>query len=130
MKKLAILTALVVLLAGCGHKSETPVYRVVTGIDVEYRQQAQIIRRTYHKPASMQSILNYLRILKPFGPVYPQGSFDSGCRITLHFSQGPDSVYIQQGKAYLQKDGGEWQTVDDTRASLLYPLLLLLPSDN
>lgn len=130
MKKLAILTALVFVLVGCGREAETPVYRVVTGIEVEYRQQAQVIRRTYHKPASMESILNYLRILKPFGPVYPQGNFDSGCRITLHFSHGPDSVYIQQGQKYLQKDGGEWQTVDASRASLLYPLLLLLPSDN
>ena len=58
----------------------------------------------------------------------PQGEFDSTCSITLHYSHGPDSVYLQQGN-YLCRDGGDWQNIDDSRASLLYPMLLLLPSD-
>lgn len=127
MKRLAIFLILAILLGGCGRK-ET-VYRVVTGVEVEYHQQTDTIRRTYHKPGSMQSILTYLRILQPYGPVNPEGEQDSSCRIILHYSTGPDSVYLQQGK-YLQKDGGDWEAVDTSRASLLYPLLLLLPSDS
>ncbi len=127
MKRLAIFLILAILLGGCGRK-ET-VYRVVTGVEVEYRQQTDTIRRTYHKPGSMQSILTYLRILQPYGPVNPDGEQDSSCQIILHYSTGPDSVYLQQGQ-YLQKDGGDWEAVDTSRASLLYPLLLLLPSDN
>ncbi len=128
MKRLAIFLILALLLGGCARRAST--YRVVTGVDVEYRQQDNTIRRIYHKPGSMQSILTYLRILQPFGPVSPEGSYDSSCRITLHYSTGPDSVYIQQGQRYLQKDGGDWEQVDTNRASLLYPLLLLLPSDS
>ena len=129
MKRMAILLIFVLFLGGCSKQEET-VYRVVTGVDVEYRQADNIITRTYHKSNSIESILNYIRILKPYGPVRPEGEYDSGCRITLHYSQGPDTVYIQQGSQYLQKDGGDWKTVDSDRASLLYPLLLLLPSDS
>lgn len=129
MKRLAIFLICAVLLTGCGRRDRISVYRVVTGVDVEYRQEGNTILRTYTKPVSMQSILTYLRILQPFGPVNVEGEQDSFCQITLHYSQGPDSVYIQQGQRYLQKDGGDWATVDSTRASLLYPLLLLLPSD-
>ena len=130
MKKIAILAVLVCVLSGCGQKADMPVYRVVTGVEVEYHQQDRTILRTYNTTTSMQSILNYLRILRPFGPVNPESAFDSACKITLHYSQGPDSVYIQRGQQYLQKDGGDWETVDSSRASLLYPLLLLLPSDS
>ena len=130
MKKIGILLILAVLFTGCG-KTEAPVpsTRVVTGIQVEYARNGETISRTYSKPASVQSMLTYLRILRPFGPTIPTGEFDSTCRITLHYSHGPDSIYVQQGNRYLQKDGGDWQTIESGRANLLYPLLLLLPSD-
>jgi hypothetical protein len=105
-------------------------YRVVTGVQVHYERPGNSIDRVYTKPASMQSILTYLRILRPFGPVNPETAEGASCRITLQYSKGPDSVYLQQGQQYLQKDGGDWERIDTNRASLLYPLLLLLPSDN
>ena len=129
MKKMVFLLLIPLLLCGCMGKVSEPTYRVVTRVEVAYQQQDNTIQRIYHKPGSMQSILTYLRILQPFGPVNPEGEQDSSCQITLHYSTGPDSVYIQQGQ-YLQKDGGDWESVDSTRASLLYPLLLLLPSDS
>ncbi len=130
MKRIVFILIFAILLGGCALSRRESVYRVVTGVEVEYQQQDNTIRRTYQKPGSMQSILTYLRILKPYGPVNPEGNYDSACKITLHYSQGPDSVYIQQGQQYLQKDGGDWESVDSARASLLYPLLLLLPSDS
>ena len=129
MKKMVFLLMIPLLFCGCGKNVSEPTFRVVTGVEVEYRQQDNVIYRTYRKPGSMQSILTYLRILQPFGPVNPVDNSDSACQITLHYSHGEDSVYIQRGQ-YLQKDGGDWETVDSTRASLLYPLLLLLPSDS
>ena len=130
MKTVGILLIFALLFAGCTATADTPAHRVVTGVQVEYRQSDTTINRTYTRPTSVQSVLTYLRILNPFGPVNPEGSFDSGCRITLHYSQGPDTVYIQQGGRYLQKDGGDWETIDASRASLFYPLLVLLPSDS
>ena len=130
MKRLCVIFLCVFLLTGCAAKEEDPIYRVVTGIDVEYQQKDNTIVRTYNQPTSLESILTYIRILKPYGPVIPDEDCDSTCKITLHYSSGPDCVYIQRGGQYLQKDGGDWKTVDTSRASLLYPLLLLLPSDS
>ncbi len=130
MKRIAILLIFAFLLGGCRAARTEPAYRVVTGVQVHYQRQGDTIDRIYTKSSSIQSILTYLRILKPFGPVNPEGTADSTCRITLQYSQGPDSVYLQQGQRYLQKNGGDWETIDTSRASLLYPLLLLLPSDS
>lgn len=130
MKRIAFLLILALTLGGCKQAEEPPVYRVVTGVQVHWERQGDTIDRTYTRSSSIQSILTYLRILKPYGPVNPEGTADSTCRITLQYSQGPDSVYLQQGQRYLQKNGGEWETIDASRASLLYPLLLLLPSDH
>ena len=129
MKKIAVLLLAVLLFTGCGAKKEPTVHRVVTGVQVEFDRGGETITRTYTKNTSVESVLTYLRILRPFGPTIPKGEFDSTCRITLHYSQGPDSVYVQQGNAYLRKDGGDWQNIDNSRGSLIYPLLLLLPSD-
>ena len=128
MKRISIFLILAVLLTGCSKKAE-PVTRVVTGIQVEYDGHGQSLSRTYSKPSSVQSVLTYLRILRPFGPTIPTGEFDSTCRITLRYSHGPDSVYLQRGDRYLRRDEGDWQSIDKSRANLLYPLLLLLPSD-
>lgn len=128
MKRIGIFILLAFLLAGC-KKQETPVTRVVTGVQVEYQRNGETVSRTYTKPSSIQSVLTYLRILRPYGPTVPQGEYESTCSITLRYSHGPDSVYFQQGNKYLQKDGGDWEYIDNSRASLLYPLLLLLPSD-
>lgn len=128
MKKFAIFLAACLLLTGCARKKE-PLDRVVTGVQVQFQQQSDTIERTYTKNTSIQSILTYLRFLKPFGPVLPKGEPETTCRFTLHYSHGQDTVYLQRGNHYLQKDGGDWQTITTAYGSLLYPMLLLLPSD-
>ena len=130
MKKMAFLLIACIILCGCGKKEETPEHRVVTGVQVEYRQGAKVLQRSYHKLENVQFMLNYLRILKPFGPVIPEGESGDSCRITLEYSHGPDSVFVQQGNSYLCRDGGDWESIDRTRGTLLYPMLLLLPSDS
>ena len=129
MKRIVFLLIFCLFLGGCAGEKKEPVYRVVTGVQVQYQRRGDTINRTYTKSASIQSILTYLRILKPFGPVNPEGTDESTCQITLQYSHGPDSVYLQQGQRYLRRDDGDWETIDTSRASLLYPLLLLLPSD-
>lgn len=129
MKRMAFLLILCVLFCGCTKKETTPEHRVVTGIQVEYHQGEKVLQRNYQKTENVQFMLNYLRILKPFGPVIPEGDQTDNCRITLEYSYGPDSVYLQQGNSYLCRNGGDWESIDRARASLLYPMLLLLPSD-
>lgn len=128
MKKTVLLLIICVILCGC-KKEKAPEHRVVTGIQVEYHQGENVLHRSYKKTENVQFMLNYLRILNPFGPVIPEGRQADNCRITLQYSHGPDSVYLQQGSAYLCRNGGPWESIDSARASLLYPMLLLLPSD-
>ena len=104
-------------------------YRVVTQVQVQYSRKDDTIHRVYTKPASMQSVLTYLRILDPYGPAVPEDSYDSTCQITLGYSDGSDSVYYQLGNRYIRRDDGGWEYIDKSRATLLYPMLLLLPSD-
>ena len=129
MKQIGMLILLVFMLTSCAKAEELPACRVVTGVQVEFQQNGNILRRSYTKTENVQAVLNYLRILKPFGPVIPETGNGDSCRITLQFSHGPDSVYLQQGTSYLCCDGGSWETIDSSRATLLYPMLLLLPSD-
>ena len=129
MKKTVFLLIFCVILCGCKKKETPPDHRVVTGVQVEYHQGEKVLLRNYQKTENVQFMLNYLRILKPFGPVIPEGRQTDNCRITLQYSYGPDSIYLQQGNSYLCRNGGVWESIDRTRASLLYPMLLLLPSD-
>ena len=129
MKKTGIMLICLLLLSGCGNRQAEVNCRVVTGVEVLYRQQGQTVSRTYTRQESMGSVMNYLRMLNPKGPVYPEGSDSVNCQITLHYSHGPDKVFLQQGNDYLQQDEGEWQQINRSQAQLIYPLLLLLPSD-
>ena len=129
MKKIGIFLLVAALLTGCGKKETPAVHRVVTEVQVEFDRDGETITRTYTKNSSVESVLTYLRILRPFGPTVPQGDFDSTCRITLSYSDGSNSEYVQQGNRYLQRDGGDWQNIDASKGSLIYPMLLLLPSD-
>ena len=129
MKRIATLLVLVLFLSGCANRNQIT-HRVVTGVEVEYTRNGETIHRTYSTPRSIQSILTYLRILRPFGPVIPEDGADSSCTITLQYSHGPDSVFLQYGDRYLQRDNGDWKRINTSYATLLYPLLLLLPSDS
>ena len=130
MKKLVFVLAICVLLGGCKKEEKTTQYRVVTGVQVAYYQGEKVLQRSYHKTENVQFMLNYLRILKPFGPVIPEEETVDTCQITLEYSNGPDSVYLQRGNSYICRDGGTWESIDRTRGTLLYPMLLLLPSDS
>ncbi len=127
MKQLGIFLILIVFL--CGYTKKPPVCRVVTGVEVVYAAGSDTLSRSYTKDSSIRSILTYLRMLRPHGPAVPEAAEKTACRITLRYSHGKDSVYLQQGKEFLQRDGGDWQQIDSSRAALLHPLLLLLPSD-
>ena len=128
MKKFWVILAIALILTGCERRTEAPC-RVVTGVQVEYQQRGETLTRIYTRQESIGSIMNYLRMLKPAGSVQPQGEHPCSCRITVRYSNGPDKVFFQQGNDYLQQDGGVWKRIDVQQARLLYPLLLLLPSD-
>lgn len=128
MKRIVWLLIFGFLLTGCGKQTQ-PLHRVVTKVQVEYIRGEGTLHRTYINTTSIQSVLTYLRILRPFGPVIPEKEADTTCRITLTYSSGPNSVFLQHGDHYLQRDDQDWTRIDNSHATLLYPLLLLLPSE-
>ena len=128
MKKIAVILAVVLILGGCSKQKEAP-YRVITGVQVEYQQRGETLTRIYNRQESIGSVMNYLRMLKPAGPVQPQGDYSCSCRITVRYSDGSGKVFVQQGNDCLKQDDGAWKKIDVHQAQLLYPMLLLLPSD-
>ena len=127
MKRIAVIICICCLLGGC-QKQETA-YRVVTAVEVNYRQGENTLHRIYTRDENITVVLNYLRMLQPYGPVNPEETDDLSCEIILKYSHGTDTVYTQLGYDYLRKDNERWAKIDNTRATLLYPLLLLMPSD-
>ena len=64
MKKIGMILAVVLLLSGCGKQAEVQC-RVITGVQVEYQRQGEILERVYTRQESIGSVMNYLRMLKP-----------------------------------------------------------------
>ena len=129
MKRIIFLLIFCFLLGGCTVSASEPSIRVVTGIQVQYKQNGTEITRTYSRDSSIRSVLNYLRMLRPYGPIIPEGDPQPTCQITLRYSSGTDCTFRQMGDRYLCKNNEYWEKIDVVQAQLLYPLLLLLPSD-
>lgn len=128
MKRIVCIFFASLLLTGCA-ADRTLECRVVTGVQVQYQMPEGQLTRVYTRQESIQSVLNYLRMLEPTGVATPQQETDFTCRFTVHYSHGADTVYFQQGCHCLRREDEGWKEINDAQARLLYPLLLLLPSD-
>ncbi len=128
MKRIVWFLLVSFFLAGCT-AGRMPECRVVTGVEVQYQMPEGQLTRTYTTQSSIQSVLNYLRMLEPTGIAVPAAETEFTCRFTVHYSHGPDAVLFQHGSHCLRWENADWQGINDAQAHLLYPLLLLLPSD-
>ena len=127
MRMWGVLFALM-LLCGCTKQQEPLANRVVTGVDVIYSREGKEISRTYNRQESIHAVLNYLRLLEKGTVAVPEETANR-CEFRIHYSYGADTVILQWGDQYLQRNGAPWQSIDSNHGQLLYPLLLLLPSD-
>ena len=134
----SILTAFfaaLLLLCGCSRldpvSPSLPVCRVVTGIDISYENGPIRVRRSYTASEKMQQVLNYLRIIDPYGPPEedPETATGSSFRITLSYSDGCEKVYLQKADRFMKTDGGEWKRIDPKRARELSRILGQTESD-
>ena len=134
-KKIWILATLCVLLAGCrssaSQQNADPICRVVTKVSVTYENGAIHANRFYTSAEKMQRILNYLRLIDPYGhPAEdPESSGGSNYRITLSYSDGCEKTYLQKSDRYLKEDGGPWKKIDPTEAEELGRLMGQMESD-
>ena len=119
----------ILLLTGC--KKETPaVTRVITQVEVFCHNDSDALYRQYTDQQDMRTMLNYLRMLN-VGEQAEELPMDSklSYKIVLRDNMGGQTVYRQLGSRCLCENDGPWHSIDGSKGSLLYPLLLLLPGD-
>ena len=123
------LSALMICLSGCvvsfGEKPEPTAYRVVWKVHVSRQNGDEVVQRIYSAPEAVQEILNYLRLVDPYGapgedPVSQPGE---EFRIRLEYSDGSTKTYRQRCDRYLQVEDGPWRRIAPERGQELKKLL-------
>ncbi len=106
--------------------------RFVSQIDVVYTNEEGTQLFHYTTPEKMQTILLYLRLLKPEkqATLNPERLTGSVYKITVHFSNGQQCIYRQRADRFLSKNAKPWQEIDRQQAQTLPRLLKKLPSDS
>lgn len=111
--------------------SSMPDCRVVEGVRVYYECGGIRLERVYLAPEKIRSILNYLRVIDPYGPPEedPEKADGSSFRIELHYSDGCSNTYLQKGDRFMKTDGGDWKRIDPKRARELSRILGTMEAD-
>lgn len=133
-RKLLMIFLCMLVLSGCrarpgSHAQQA--LRVVTGITVHYENGA--IRGTlqYAEDEKMQLILNYLRLIRPYGEPEedPEAVDGTLFQIILTHPDGSTKQYRQKADRYLQTDQGPWLCIPSQKAMELSLLLGYLETD-
>ena len=129
-----VIVLLCSLVGGCMHfvtKTEQAPVRVVTHINITYDNGSIHTQRHYEDAGKMKQVLNYLRLIDPYGrpAVDPEMVGGSQFYIELAYSDGSSKIYRQKADRYMQIDGGDWKTIDPARAEELSLLLGQMESD-
>lgn len=131
---LALFLIFILPFSGCSSHSSDRVnkpLRVVTQVDISFQNGPIQARRHYSSSEKMSVILNYLRLVNPYGTPSedPENADGSLFRIQLTYSDGSSKVYLQKSDRYMRIDDGPWKSVDPNRASGLSELLGKMQSD-
>lgn len=89
------------------------------------------LTRTYTSEEKMETVLSYLYKLRKTGRARIDPEQLTGIRhyVTVWMSDGSFCTYRIRDCRYLSEGCGPWETLDYGQASLLMPMLYLLPSD-
>ena len=122
------------LLTGCSYaapQNENHPVRVVVQIDVTASEDGQITHYRYTHPEKLSAVLYYLRLVEPdlSAVITPETFRTDAYRITLHLSDGTQTVYHQLHSEYLQMGNGAWRKIDSARGGALVRILKELPPD-
>ena len=137
LKKCLLLTLAVLFLGlttGCNRISSsdpTPL-RIVTAVTVIYENGPINTQRHYTTDSKMQQILDYLRLIKPYGAPEedPETAVGSNFYIVLSYSDGFQKYYRQKGDRFLQDTDGRWKKIDPAKAEELSRIVGQLESDH
>ena len=105
--------------------------RVVTAVTVIYENGPINTQRHYTTDGKIQQILDYLRLIVPYGKPEedPETADGSNYHIVLSYSDGQQKAYRQKGDRYLQGTDGSWQKIDPSQAEELGRIIGQLESD-
>ncbi len=136
MKRIYTAGLLLILLicGGCSRQAAMPqstTHRVVTEIHVFYENGPIRTQRHYFTSEKMQAVLNYLRLLNPYGVATESPNSVSGSNfdIVLTYSDGGEKRYRQHADRYLQEGNGQWRQIDPKKALELSRILSQMESD-
>ena len=121
-------------LCGCSYPAppgEAHGSRVITSVEVTATENGQLHRYHYNTETKVRTILTYLRRIKPELAVSidPDTFRTEQYCVTLHLSDGSQTVYRQLHTEYLQKNDGVWRSIDPAHGSALVRILKELPPD-
>lgn len=131
---LSLLLIFILPLSGCSRHStgdSAASLRVVVKIDVSYKNGPIHCQRHYNDSDKMTQVLNYLRLIDPYGTPQenPDAAVGSLFHIKLTYSDGSTKVYQQKSDRYMRIDDGPWKTINPSKAEELSLLLGQLESD-
>lgn len=117
-------------LSGCGKKTVSA-YRAVTAVDISFRYEDMLLTRHYTQSDKMESVLLYLRLLKPLQKdvVAPDPDSQDVYDITVRFSDGTSRHYQQKAHRFVCRRENVWEQIDPAQAAQLYALMRHYPSD-
>lgn len=130
-----VFCAALLWLCGCSRlepaSPSVPACRVVTGIDIRFEDGPIRVHRSYTTAEKMQQVLNYLRLIDPYGPPEedPETSRGSSFRIAVAYSDGCEKIYLQKSERFMKVDDGQWKKIDPRRAQNLSRILGQMESD-
>ncbi len=136
-KVIAVLNLFLLLCNCCGCNqqpadSSISGFRVVTAVTVFYENGPIQALRHYTSDGKMQQILDYLRLISPYGTPGedPETAAGSDYQIVLSYSDGKQKTYRQKADRFLQGVDGRWQNIDPSQAEDLARILGQLESDS
>ena len=132
--KMLTVTLCVLMLCGCrAHPSgdTQQALRLVTGITVHYENGPIRGSLQYEEDQKMQLILDYLRLINPYGQPAedPETAGGTSFQIVLTYSDGSTKHYRQKADRYLKTDQGPWLCIPPQKALELSLLLGYLETD-
>lgn len=133
MKKsvICLIFALLFLFSGCHiQPAASPAPQLVKSITVIKADGDDIHEVHYTNSEKIAVILNYLRLIDPYGPpdTDPDKVAGREYRIELHYRKGPPRIYLQKADRYLMSDG-KWRKIKQENAEFLGLIVEGMESD-
>ena len=118
------------LFAGC--KKEPPPSPVSHGLVTQIEiTRSDGFTRHYTAQEKIDAVLDYLRLLRPLGPIPPtrEALKENAYEIVVYLQDGSYRIHRQQSDCFAAKNGGYWGAINPDLGQCLPLLMAQFPSD-